>query len=81
MDGVILAAGAGTRLRPLTNAIPKALVAVGAYPLAEHVLRGFASCGVDNVIFVTHAMSKKIEAYFGDGSRWDAARSFVRRTN
>lgn len=79
MDGVILAAGPGTRLRPLTNAIPKALVSVGPWPLAEHVLRGFASAGVDNVVFVTGWLAAKVEAYFADGERWDVATSFVRQ--
>lgn len=79
MDGVILAAGPGTRLRPLTNAIPKALVNVGPWPLAEHVLRGFASAGVDNVTFVTGWLAAKVEAYFADGERWDVATSFVRQ--
>ena len=79
MDGVILAAGAGTRLRPLTNAIPKVIVSVGPYPLAEHVLRGMASCGVDNIVFVTGFMARKVENYFGNGSIWDVSTSFVKQ--
>ncbi|MBZ0272414.1 nucleotidyltransferase family protein [bacterium] len=79
MDGVILAAGAGTRLRPLTNAIPKALVSVGPHPLAEHVLRGFVSAGVDRVVFVTGYLGKKVESFFGDGSRWEVSTAFVRQ--
>ncbi len=79
MDGVILAAGAGTRLRPLTNAIPKVLVSVGPYPLAEHVLRGLASCGVDNITFVTGYMAGKVENYFNEGALWDVSTSFVKQ--
>ncbi|MCZ7583569.1 MAG: nucleotidyltransferase family protein [Deltaproteobacteria bacterium] len=76
---MILAAGPGTRLKPLTNSIPKALIAVGAYPLAEHVLRGYASVGVDNIAFVTGYMAKKVESYFGDGSRWELSTHFLRQ--
>lgn len=79
MDGVILAAGPGTRLRPLTNAVPKALVTVGPYPLAEHVLRGFVSAGVDNVIFVTGHLARKVESYFAEGERWEISSDFVRQ--
>jgi len=79
MDGVILAAGPGKRLRPLTNALPKALVSVGLHPLAEHVLLGFGSVGVDNVVFVTGFLAKKVESYFADGSKWEMATAFVRQ--
>jgi len=54
MEAMILAAGAGTRLRPLTDTIPKALVQVGARPLLGLVMQRLVELGVDRVIVNTH---------------------------
>ncbi|MCB1155413.1 nucleotidyltransferase family protein [bacterium] len=77
MDGVILAAGQGKRLRPLTESIPKALIKVGTHTLAEHILLGMASVGVDNVVFVTGFMGSRVENFFARGNQWELATSFV----
>lgn len=50
MKAMILAAGVGSRLRPLTNSRPKALIELGGVPLLEHVLRRLVKAGVDSVI-------------------------------
>jgi N-acetyl-alpha-D-muramate 1-phosphate uridylyltransferase len=54
MDAMIFAAGLGTRLRPLTNDIPKAMVEVGGVPMIEHVARRLISAGADRLIVNTH---------------------------
>ena len=77
MDGVILAAGQGKRLRPLTESIPKALIKVGTHTLAEHILLGMASVGVDNVVFVTGFMGSRVENFFARGNQWELATSFA----
>ena len=54
MEGMILAAGAGTRLRPLTNRIPKALVEVGGRPILASVIERLVDAGVSRIIINTH---------------------------
>ena len=60
MEAMILAAGAGTRLRPLTDTIPKALVQVGARPLLGLVMQRLVELGVDRVIVNTHSHEDQI---------------------
>jgi mannose-1-phosphate guanylyltransferase/phosphomannomutase len=69
MQAVILAGGAGTRLRPLTVNTPKPLVPVGNIPIMEHMLRLLKRHGVKDIIISLGYLSDKIEQYFGDGSR------------
>lgn len=54
MDGMILAAGLGTRLRPLTDEVPKALVTVAGTPMLERVARRLIAAGVDRLIVNVH---------------------------
>lgn len=68
MKAVILAAGKGERLKPLTDTRPKHLLPIGGVPLLEWTLRGLAGEGVDEVLIVTHYMEEQIKDYFGDGS-------------
>ena len=60
---MILAAGLGTRLRPLTNDRPKALVTVGGRTLLEIALGKLRSCGVSDVIVNTHHYAEMIREY------------------
>ncbi|WP_303647400.1 HAD-IIA family hydrolase [Halohasta salina] len=62
MDAVILAAGTGSRLRPLTIDQPKACVTVDAVPIAEHQLRAYDAAGFETVHVVTGHMADRIEA-------------------
>jgi len=63
MKAMIFAAGLGTRLRPLTDALPKALVDVNGVPMLELVLHRLAAAGVKEFIINTHAFHEKIEAF------------------
>jgi len=65
---MILAAGFGTRLRPLTNTVPKALVPVAGRPLIEYGLLFLRSRGVKEVVINLHHLGEKIRAALGDGS-------------
>jgi NDP-sugar pyrophosphorylase family protein len=69
MQAVILAGGLGTRLWPLTEAIPKPMVRVAGVPYLEHQLRLLAEQGIRNVLLLTGYLSEQIEACFGTGER------------
>ncbi len=70
MRAMILAAGKGERMRPLTLTTPKPLIPVAGVPLIEYHLRALAQAGVKEVV-INHAwLGDKIEAHVGDGARF-----------
>src|SRR5688572_18729534 len=69
MRAMLLAAGLGTRLRPLTYLMPKPLAPVLDAPVMEHGLRLLAGAGFEQVITNTSYMPERIREHFGDGSR------------
>ncbi len=79
MKAVILAAGKGTRMRDLTNAMPKPMLAVQGRPILEHILTGILAAGIREVFIVTGFRADTIETYFGDGSRWGARIAYGRQ--
>jgi mannose-1-phosphate guanylyltransferase/phosphomannomutase len=70
MKAVILAAGEGTRLRPLTFTRPKSLIPLGREPAIYHILTQLRSQGFDDIIMVVGPMRDQIINYVGDGSRF-----------
>lgn len=70
MKVVILAGGLGTRLRPLTFAIPKPLVPVGEKPILEIILSKLKAQGLTDIIVTVGYKSELIKTYFGDGSKF-----------
>jgi MurNAc alpha-1-phosphate uridylyltransferase len=66
----ILAGGLATRLRPLTERVPKALVEVAGEPFAFHQLRLLASLGFTEAVFLTGYLGERIEEAVGDGARF-----------
>src|ERR1700752_2639808 len=68
MKAVILAGGEGTRLRPLTLAIPKPVVPVVDRPFLRHQLDLLARVGVDDVILSLAYRPERIQDVFGDGA-------------
>ncbi len=60
---MVFAAGLGTRMRPITDAVPKPLVEVAGRPLIDHCLDRFAEAGVDRAIVNVHWLADQIEAH------------------
>lgn len=69
MKAVLLAAGAGERLLPLTATRPKHLLKVGGKPILQYCLEAVKTAGINEVVIVTHYMANAIRSYFGDGSQ------------
>jgi N-acetyl-alpha-D-muramate 1-phosphate uridylyltransferase len=70
---LILAAGRGERLRPLTDTCPKPLIDVGGKPLIVWHLEALAAAGVREVVINTAWLEEQFPAALGDGSRWGLA--------
>jgi len=70
MRAMILAAGRGERLRPLTDTTPKPLLEVGGKPLIEHHLDRLAAAGFREVVINLSHLGDKIRDTLGNGSRW-----------
>jgi dTDP-glucose pyrophosphorylase/phosphoheptose isomerase len=68
MKAMILAAGEGTRLRPLTEHCPKPMLPVGGRPLLEHLLKLLRNHGVREVAINLHYCPEAVTSHFGDGS-------------
>ncbi len=65
---VILAGGKGTRLRPLTYAVPKPLLPINGRPMLEHIITHLKRYGIKDFIITVGYLGYQIKNYFGDGS-------------
>ena len=70
MKAVILAAGEGIRLRPLTLTRPKHLISIGGKPLLGHILDSLKVTGLNEALIIVYYMADKLQQFFGDGSRY-----------
>lgn len=77
LRALIMAGGFGTRLRPLTNTIPKPMLPVGDYPLLEHIIKQLHEAGITQISISTHYLSDQIVEYFGSGEKFDVELSYI----
>lgn len=70
MRAFILAAGAGTRLRPLTFECPKPMIPLLNKPVIEHTINNLKKHNIDSVVMNLHTLPKMITDYFGDGKNF-----------
>ena len=77
MKGIIIAGGAGTRLRPLTYTRPKPLIPVVNRPFLEYQVALLKRHGISEIIFCTNYMADKIAAHFGDGSNFGVSMRYA----
>ena len=74
---VIMAGGFGTRLRPLTENVPKPMLPVGDRPLLERTISQLRASGIRRVNITTHYLADKITSYFGDGREFGVELKYV----
>ncbi|MBL4785173.1 MAG: nucleotidyltransferase family protein [Cohaesibacteraceae bacterium] len=77
---IIMAGGLGSRLRPLTDTMPKALVPVGDRPVLQVILERFIAQGFINFTFAVNHMAGMIEDHFGNGDYWNVHIDYLRET-
>jgi len=75
---MILAAGVGERMRPLTDHTPKPLLRVGDTPLIEHHIRRLASAGFNELVINVSHLGEQLVEFCGDGSQWGVNIAFSR---
>ncbi|MFQ5976002.1 MAG: bifunctional sugar-1-phosphate nucleotidylyltransferase/acetyltransferase [Candidatus Hydrothermarchaeales archaeon] len=68
MKAVILAAGRGTRLEPVTSDLSKCMLPLVGKPILEHILNSVKDVGIEEAIIIVGYMKEKIKDHFGDGS-------------
>ncbi|TFV86192.1 NDP-sugar synthase [Oxalobacteraceae bacterium OM1] len=70
MKAMILAAGKGTRVRPLTYEMPKPMIPVLGKPVMAYIVEHLAKCGVQDIMVNVSYLHDQIERYFGDGQQF-----------
>jgi mannose-1-phosphate guanylyltransferase len=70
LRAMVLAAGRGERLRPLTDSLPKPMIPVAGKPLIFHTLAYLKNCGIEEVVVNLHHLGEVIQEYVGDGRPW-----------
>lgn len=74
---VIVAGGLGTRLRPLTNSIPKPMIKIADKPILEHVINLFKKNGINKFVIALCYLPETVVNYFGDGSSFGVSISYT----
>lgn len=77
MEAVLLAAGPGTRMRPLTHERPKNMLAVAGKPLLHHLVEGLKSAGATRIVLVVGHGDEHVRRYVEDGDRFGLAVEYV----
>lgn len=74
---ILIAGGLGSRLKPLTNDIPKPLLKVGTKPILQTIVENFATYGFEEIIISVNYKSEMIKEYFGDGSQFGVNITYI----
>ena len=77
ITAVIMAGGYGTRLRPLTEDLPKPMLPIGGKPLIELIVEHLREMGIHQVLISIHYLSEQIEKYLGDGKKFDVTIEYL----
>ena len=79
-DAVVLAAGRGTRMKGLTEDVPKPMLQVAGRPILEHIVVTLRDAGIERLVMVTGYRAERIEEHFGDGRRLGVTIQYRRQT-
>ena len=79
MKALILAAGLGTRMRPLTSNMPKPLIPVAGKPYLEHIITNLRKEGVTDIYLLLGWLQQKVKNYFGDGTRFGVRINYLQQ--
>ena len=77
VNAVVMAGGFGTRLRPLTEELPKPMLKVGDQPLLERIIGQLSTAGIRGVSVTTHYLPEVIRQHFGDGHEFGVKMNYV----
>ncbi|HVX66317.1 MAG TPA: nucleotidyltransferase family protein [Bryobacteraceae bacterium] len=78
LQAVILAGGLGTRLRPITETVPKPMVPVAGRPYLEYQIDWLRKLEITNVVLLVGYLAEQVEGYFGDGRRFGVTIAYSR---
>lgn len=79
MKAVVLVAGKGTRMEPLTSGCSKVMLQVANKPILEHILNSAIEAGIEGFVFITGYLEEQIKEYFGNGSKWGVSIEYVQQ--
>ncbi|HET9675492.1 MAG TPA: sugar phosphate nucleotidyltransferase [Gaiellaceae bacterium] len=79
VEAIVMAAGEGRRLRPITERWPKPVLPIDGRPVLGTLLRDLAAAGIERAAVVTGHLAEQVESLVGDGSRFGLAVRFVRQ--
>jgi NDP-sugar pyrophosphorylase family protein len=79
MKAVILAAGEGVRMRPLTSNKSKVMLPVANKPIIEHIVNTLIQAGIKEFILVVGYRAEQIEEHFGNGENWGVDIKYIRQ--
>lgn len=77
LQAVVMAGGQGSRLKPLTQHLPKPMLPVGDRPLMERIVQQLGQIGIRRVHITTHYLADKIKDHFGDGKEFGVDLEYV----
>ena len=77
LKAVLLAAGFGTRLNPLSQLIPKSMIKILDKPILEHIIHKLSKYGVNDFLIITGHLGQQIQNYFGTGEQFNVKISYI----
>ena len=81
MKAIVLAAGEGNRMHPLTYTRPKVMLPIANKPIVEHLLIEAKEAGINEFVFVVGYHDEQIRNYFGAGDSWEVSIDYATQRN